>query len=67
MKITYKEHIINAERDKNLIGESAVYFYIVRKSDGFMIESSLDYGHNVREVIKFLKERVNNEIASING
>lgn len=67
MKVIYRGHEIIVAREKCLAGYKLLYFTIVRLNDGFIVEDSFsDCDDTVRDMIRCLKERVDNEIAEIN-
>jgi len=64
MKTHYRGHMITVERDVSMMGDSMIYFFVVRQEDGYIIEDSCTYaeGNSVREVLAGMKERVDAEI-----
>jgi hypothetical protein len=65
MKVFYKGHEINVVKDKCLGGWEQTDYSIFRVSDGFECTSGFaDTSDSVRETIKYLKERVDEELKS---
>ena len=64
MKTTYRGHEIEVTRDHCLGGWDQLYFSIFRVSDGYECLSSFeDSAETIRDKIKELKERIDNELA----
>lgn len=64
MKTIYRGHEIDVHRDQCLGGWGMLYFSITRISDGYECLCSFeDSAEKVRDKIKELKERVDNELA----
>jgi hypothetical protein len=62
MKEEYRGHSITVNKEKNLVGCNAVYFSVVRNSDGYVLEDSLDYNETVRDMMKHMKYRVDQSL-----
>ena len=63
MRLSYRGHEIEVQRERCLAGYDLTYFSIVRKSDGFVIEDSFTEGEDsVPEMVEHLIRRVDNEI-----
>src|SRR5271157_1359968 len=64
MKILYRGFEIDAHREKCMAGYPLLYFYIMRKADGFFLEDSFTEGSDTaREYISYMKKRVDAYIA----
>jgi len=62
MEAEYKGYKIEVWRDKCLGGWDLLYYVITRLSDGYMpVDSFEDSAETVRDKIKQLKERIDNE------
>lgn len=62
MKTQYKGYEIDVSREPSLGGCSMIYYTITRMSDGYECLCSFeDSSETVRDKIKHLKERINNE------
>ena len=65
MKVVYRGHEIEAKREKCLAGYSLLYFSVFRESDGYECTSGYTTGSDTaREMVGYLKERVDAELAS---
>lgn len=63
MKISYKGCDIDVTREKCLAGYPLLYYSIFRKFDGYEITSGFqDSSDKVRDMIKYMKDRVDGEI-----
>jgi hypothetical protein len=59
MKVDYRGFELSAKREQSLGGDELLYYFIMRKADGWMMDDSFTSGSEaVREYIKYLKERV---------
>jgi hypothetical protein len=64
MKAHHRGYEINVTREKCLGGWSMLYYSILRESDGWVVvESFEDSGHTVRELVRYMKERIDAELA----
>lgn len=64
MKLVYKGHEIDVHREKCLGGYTLLYYSIFRVSDGYECLSSFeDSAEKVRDMVGYLKERVDAELA----
>lgn len=62
MKVKYKGYEIDVSRESSLGGCSMIYYTVTRMSDGYECLCSFeDSSETVRDKIKQLKERINNE------
>lgn len=62
MKVKYRGYEISVERDKCLGGWEQLFYSIYRESDGLECVSSFeDSSETVRNKVKQLKERIDNE------
>lgn len=67
MQVRYREHEINVTREPSMSGAMLVFYSVFRVSDGYECTSGFqDTSDTVREMVKFLKERVDEELASEN-
>ncbi len=63
MKVTYRGFEIEASRNRTLGGWSAVQFYIMRVTDGYiLVEDHTEASDPVHSIIKGLKGRVDEAI-----
>lgn len=63
MKVEYRGHIIDVRREKCLAGYGMLYYSIYRKHDGYcVVESCEDSAEKVRDMIGYMKERLDAEI-----
>lgn len=59
MKQDYRGFELSARREKSLGGDTLLYYYIMRKSDGWFLEDSFTSGaETAREYMKYLKDMV---------
>jgi len=59
MKVNYKGFEVYAKREKALGGGDNLYFYIMRKSDGYFLSDGFTTGDDtVKDYIGYLKESV---------
>lgn len=64
MRVIYRDHEITVTRELCLGGWDMLYWSVFRKSDGFCCEDSfVDCGETVREFVRQIKTRVDNELA----
>lgn len=64
MKVNYRGFEIDAHREKCMAGYPLLYFYVMRKSDGFFVEDAFTEGSDtVRDYIGYMKDRVDGFIA----
>jgi len=57
MKITYKGFDIEAKRERSMGGETLLYYFIFRQSDGFEVTSGFSYGTDkICDFISYLKD-----------
>lgn len=64
MKAFYRGYDIDAHREMSLGGERLLYYSIFRRSDGYEATSGFSTGSDhVRDYIRYLKERVDVELA----
>ena len=64
VKVSYRGHEIDVTRERCLAGYPLLYFSVFRESDGYECLSSYeDSRETVREKIKQLKERIDNELS----
>ena len=62
MKVKYKGYEIGVSRESSLDGCSMIYYTITRMSDGYECVCSFeDSSETVRDKIRQLKERIDNE------
>lgn len=67
MKTVYRGHEIEVNRERCLGGYDQLYYSIFRVSDGFECMSGFeDSAETVRDKMKQLKERVDNELTEAN-
>ena len=67
MKTVYRGHEIEVYRDECLAGYSLLYYSIFRLSDGYECDSGFtEEKATVREMIGYLKERIDNELLEDN-
>jgi len=67
MRVNYRGHEINVERGRSMGGPVYLYYSIFRESDGFECDSGfVDSAETIREMIKYLKERVDAELLEDN-
>ena len=66
MKTVYRGHEIDVHRDRCLGCWDMLYFSITRVSDGYECECEFSFEYSaekVRDKVKQLKERIDNELA----
>jgi hypothetical protein len=64
MRTIYKGHEIIVTRDRCLGGWEMLFYSIFRVSDGYEYTSGFtEDSSTVREYVKYMKERVDNELA----
>jgi hypothetical protein len=67
MKIIHCGYEINVTKEKSMGGDLLTYYSIFRVADGFECSSGFeDTEDSVIETVKFLKERVDNELMTKN-
>lgn len=67
MRVEYRGYDIEVKREKSLGGNVLLYFSIYRKSDGYECLCDFeDSDETVRDKVKQLKERIDNEHLEIN-
>lgn len=60
----YRGYEIIVKREKCLGGWPLLYYTIVRNSDGWLaVDAFQDSAETVRDMVKYMKERVDNELA----
>lgn len=65
MKVSYKGYEIEVKRERCLGGWDMTYYTIYRESDGYECVCDFSEGEDsVRDWIKWMKERVDDELAS---
>lgn len=63
MEVIHRGHKIVVNREKCLAGYSLLYYSIFRVSDGYECLSSYeDSAETVRDMVKMMKDRVDNEL-----
>ena len=59
MKTKYKGYNISVERDVSMMGMENIYFYVIRESDGLVVEDSFTDGtEKIPDVMRYMKGRV---------
>ena len=59
MKVTYRGCEVDAHRARSMGGETALYYSIFRKSDGFEVTSGFSYGTDkIKDFVGYLKDIV---------
>lgn len=60
----HRGYEISVKREECLGGWDMLYFYIMRESDGkFMIDAFEDSAETVPDQMKYMKQRIDNELA----
>lgn len=64
MKIIYRGYEIDVRRERSMGGRSMLYYSIYRISDGYeCVAGCTTDSSTVREYVRFMKERIDNELA----
>jgi hypothetical protein len=67
MKVIYRGHEIDVRRDKCMAGYSMLYYSIFRVSDWYECTSGFtEDSSTVHQYIKYMKERIDAELADVN-
>lgn len=62
MKVNYRGYEIEVTREKCMAGYDLLYYSVYRISDGYeCVVSFEDSSEKVRDMVKYMKERIDNE------